>query len=138
MRRQRTDTDVYYYCLYVGIAIKESIRARLNWHVNQCHSESAVKSGTLSTLRQTLSSLAAGNQYDEAATNAIINQMVVEYHPVAHPINSEPARREILRIEQEEMAQHIVPLNIMGNYHAILQPFLTELKKVRKASNPHR
>lgn len=25
------------YCIYIGVAIKESIRSRLNWHVNDKH-----------------------------------------------------------------------------------------------------
>ena len=67
-----------YYYIYTGVAIKESIRARLNWHINQHHTESAVKHGTLSTLRQTLSSLIAGDQYNESATNDFIDKLVVE------------------------------------------------------------
>lgn len=134
----RTADNYYYICLYVGVAIKESVRDRLNWHINQRHTENAIKSGTLSTLRRTLSSLVAGDQYDEAATNAVIDQMVVEYYAMDYPIKSELAKSEILKIEDGEMEQHILPLNIMGNRHAILQSFLADLKKARKASNPHK
>lgn len=45
------------YCIYIGVAIKESVRNILNWHINQINSPSAIKSGTLSTLRQTISSV---------------------------------------------------------------------------------
>jgi hypothetical protein len=30
-----------YYYIYTGIAVKESIRSRLNWHINQPHKGSA-------------------------------------------------------------------------------------------------
>lgn len=137
-RRKRRTAEDYYICLYVGVAIKESVRDRLNWHINQRHTENAIKSGMLSTLRRTLSSLVAGDQYDEAATNAMIDQMVVEYYAMDYPIKSELAKSEILKIEDGEMEQHVLPLNIMGNRHAILESFLADLKKARKASNPHK
>lgn len=137
-RRKRRTSEDYYVCLYVGVAIKESVRDRLNWHINQRHTENAIKSGTLSTLRRTLSSLVAGDQYDEAATNTVIDQMVVEYYAMDYPIRSELAKTELIKIENSEMEQHILPLNIMGNRHAILQSFLADLKKARKASNPHK
>ena len=53
------------YCIYVGIAAKESIRKRLDWHVNDTHTPSRVLNGTLSTLRQSISSVVAHNQYDK-------------------------------------------------------------------------
>ena len=37
------------YCIYVGIAVKEDVRSRLDWHVNQINTPYAVKSGFLST-----------------------------------------------------------------------------------------
>lgn len=131
-------TEDYYLCLYIGVAIKESVRDRLNWHINQHHTENSIKSGTLSTLRRTLSSLVAGDQYNETATNEVIDQMVVEYYVMDYPIKSELAKIEILKIEDNEMDQHILPLNIMGNRHDILQSFLADLKKARKSSNPHK
>lgn len=136
--RKRKESEEYYYCVYIGVSIKESIRARLNWHVNQPHTESAVRSGTLSTLRQTLSALVSGNQYDEAETNSVIDQLVIEYHAVDFPLKSELAKNEISRIELHELEQHIIPLNIMGNRQAVLQSFLVDLKNARKTSNPHK
>lgn len=46
-----------YYALYFGIAVKETIRERFNWHINQSHSYSNIRSGTISTLRHSLSAL---------------------------------------------------------------------------------
>lgn len=48
-----------WYCIYVGVAIKESIRARINWHINDKHNESAVRSGYLSIFRKSISSVIA-------------------------------------------------------------------------------
>ena len=128
----------YYFFIYVGIAVKESIRDRLNWHVNQHHTENAVRNGTLSTFRTTVSSLVADDQYDEEATNKLIDQLMIEYQVMDYPIKSETAKIEIERIERDELERYIFPLNIMGNRQAELQPFLMDLKKARKRSNPHR
>ena len=134
---KRKFNDDYYFCVYVGVAIKESIRDRLNWHVNQRHTKSAVQSGFLSTFRKTISSLVAGNQYDEATTNELINNLIIEYCAIDCSIKSETAKNVIDKIERDELAKNILPLNIMGNCHIILQPFLADLKKARKQSSHH-
>ncbi len=125
---------VNYYYIYVGVAIKESIRDRLNWHVNQRHTKSSVESGFLSTLRQTLSSLVAGNQYDEDATNKIIDTLIIEYYPVNLPIKSIEAKEVIERIEKEELANNMLPLNLRDNKNVIIKSFLKELSRARKES----
>ena len=48
-----------YYALYFGIGA--DLRQRFKWHVLQRHSASAVKSGYLSTLRQSLSAILGKN-----------------------------------------------------------------------------
>jgi hypothetical protein len=123
-----------YYCIYVGVAVKGSIRSRLNWHINQNHTESAVQSGYLSTFRKTVSSLVAGNQYNEVATNALIDMLAVEYYAVDYPIKSDIAKEEITKIENSEMANNTLPLNIKGNRNPALSIFLCELMKARKQS----
>ena len=92
---------VDYYYIYVGIAVKESIRDRLNWHINQHHTISSVKSGILSTLRQTISSLVAGNQFDEKTTNSLIDLLFVEYFPINLEIKSDKAKEKIENIEKK-------------------------------------
>lgn len=67
------------FCIYVGIAVKESVRDRLDWHVNDKHSEAQVRNGTLSTLRQSISSLVSQNQYDKKGTNDFIDKLKIEY-----------------------------------------------------------
>ena len=123
-----------YYCIYTGIATKGSIRARLDWHINQHHTENAVRSGTLSTLRQTISSLIAGNQYDELATNELIDMLLVEYCAMDYQIKSAEAVSVIEQIENDEQSKYILPLNIKGNHHSVAQPFLYELRAARKRS----
>ena len=123
-----------YYYIYVGIAVKESIRNRLNWHINQHHTKSSVESGFLSTLRQTISSLVSCNQYDEKATNNFIDSLVIEYHSVNLEIKSEKAKKLIENIEKSEMKNNILPLNIRDNKKEILKKYLKELSRIRKIS----
>jgi hypothetical protein len=120
--------------IYVGVAIKESIRARLNWHVNQVHTFSGIKHGTLSTLRQSISSLAGNSQGDEAATNDVIDMLMVAYFPVDLPIRSPEAKTSIGDVEREEMGDHILPLNIQHNHQSVLLTFKNSLRVARKAA----
>lgn len=123
-----------YYYIYVGVAIKESIRDRLDWHVNQHHTKSSVESGFLSTLRQTIASLVAGNQYNENATNQFIDMLIIEYYPVNLPIKSNKAKEKIEFIEKKELSNNILPLNIRDNKNKTIKKYLTELSSVRKHS----
>ena len=127
------DGKTYYY-IYVGVAIKESIKNRLNWHVNQHHTKSSVESGFLSTLRQTISSLVAGNQYDEDATNDLIDMLIVEYYEVDLPIKSKEAKEKIERIEKSELSENVIPLNLRDNKSSVVKEYLKELSSTRKNS----
>lgn len=116
------------YCIYIGIAEKESIRNRLNWHVNQGHKFSAIKSGYLSTLRQSLSSLLSQNQKDEEATNQFIDKLYIEYFEVA-----EEDKKKLRKKEKDEMEKHLYILNIHGNHHPKVGEIKKILRKIRKA-----
>ena len=138
LAKQNWGREVYYQ-IYVGVAIKESIRDRVNWHINQRHTESCVKHGTLSTLRQTVSSLVAGCQRGvraENATNDLIDSLMIEYFAIDHPIKSSEAEKTVLQIEQNEVdnRDYLLPLNIRDNKHPIVQEFRAELKKARSSS----
>ncbi len=109
------------YLVYVGIA--KSMRQRLVWHVTQKHLPSSVKSGFLSTLRQTLSGLARVPMDDTGTVDHIIDQMFVEFEYCG-------SKEEAHSIEQECFQTYVLPLNIMGNQH----PFTKELKRLRKES----
>lgn len=123
-----------YYYIYVGIAVKESIRARLNWHINQHHLKTSVESGFLSTLRQSISSLVAFNQYDEDATNKFIDMLIVEYYPINMAIKSKEAKDKIELIEKEELLNNMLPLNLKDNKNSMVKEYLKELGRVRKLS----
>lgn len=123
-----------YYYIYVGVAINESIRDRLNWHVNQHHSKSSVESGFLSTLRQTLSSLVAGNQYDEDKTNQFIDKLFIEYSSINLSIHSKEAKLKIDEIEKNEINNNLLPLNIRDNKNNLIRIYIKELSDCRKQS----
>ena len=123
-----------YYYIYVGIAVKEAINNRLNWHINQQHTKNNVERGILSTLRQTISSLIAKNQYDKDATNNLIDMLVVEYHTVNLPIKSKDAKEIIENIEKNELDNNVLPLNIRDNKNIIVKKYLEELKNIRRLS----
>lgn len=84
-----------WYCIYIGVVTKESVRDRINWHINDIHNESAVRKGWLSTLRESISSVIAKNQYDKEATNNFIDKLKVEYFEINLQIKSEVAKGEI-------------------------------------------
>ena len=122
------------FCVYVGIAAKESVRQRLNWHINDPHTASRVRDGTLSTLRQTIASIVAHNQYDKAATDSFIDSMFVEWFYIDAPIKSEKAKTELHIIESKLMTEYLRILNIQENHHVLSKSIKKELKKLRKES----
>lgn len=123
-----------YYSIYIGVAIRGSLRARLNWHINQINNPSNVKNGTLSTLRQTISSLVGENMLDTNATNDFIDNLLVEYYLSNNPIKSQEAKDEIQKIEYDLLNCNLLYiLNIKGNHHKLSpKKKLTELRKVAK------
>ena len=123
------------YCIYVGIAVNESVADRLNWHINDKHSLSKVKHKTLSTLRQTISSIISNNQADEAGTNEFIDKLKVEYYLLDYQIKSEKAKSEIKAIEDDLLQKKLYILNIQDNHHPLSKPIKIKLKKLRKDSN---
>lgn len=119
------------YCIYVGVAIKESVRARLDWHINQKHTYTPVKCGTLSTLRQTISSIVGTSMADENATNEFIDKLTVEYFLSEQPIKSAAAFDEIHTIERQLLSSnYLYILNIQDNKH-VLAP-TKQLRELRK------
>ena len=123
-----------FYCIYVGIAAKESIRKRLDWHVNDSHTQSRVLNGTLSTLRQSISSVVAHNQYDKDATNAFIDKLKIEWFIIDDPIKSQAAIDKLHTIERSIMDEHLYVLNIQDNKFPQAQPIKKRLSALRKSS----
>ncbi len=122
------------YCIYIGIAAKESIRKRLDWHVNDSHTSSRVLSGTLSTLRQSISSVVAHNQFDKDATDAFIDKLKIEWFTIDDPIKSETAIDNLHTIERKIMSEHLYVLNIQDNKFPQAQPIKKRLSALRKSS----
>lgn len=122
------------YCVYVGIAAKESVRARLNWHVNDKHTASRVKNGTLSTLRQSIASVVAKNQYDKEATDAFIDKLYVEWFCIDSPIKSAEAKAKLYSVERNLLFDRLRILNIKDNLHPLAEPIKFKLKLLRKNS----
>ncbi len=122
------------YCVYVGIAAKESVRSRLNWHINDTHTASRVKNGTLSTLRQSISSIISHNQYDKISTDLFIDKMFVEYFYIDSPIKSDNAKTELHAIETKLMAEYLRILNIQNNHYPLSYSIKSKLKELRKES----
>lgn len=119
------------FCIYVGVAIKESVRARLDWHINQKHAYVPVKCGALSTLRQTISSIVGSSMADENATNEFIDKLSVEYFLSDHAIKSAEAFDEIHTIERQLLSsRRLYILNIQDNKHALAPT--KQLRELRK------
>lgn len=133
LTQKKINGNIYYF-IYVGIAVNESIRGRLNWHVNQHHTESSVKSGFLSTLRKSISSLVAENQFDESATNELIDMLIIEYNTIDFKIHSIEAKNKIEEHECLEINNNVLPLNIKGNKNEYLKEYKKQLKLIRKKS----
>ena len=122
-----------YFLIYTGIAFKESVGARLNWHINQKHTSANVKHRTLSTLRQSISSLLFGNQgkNSEEETNKFINKLKVEYFTVDSPIGSDEAKKAVEDREKQDLGCLVLPLNIKGNKNPAILVFKKYLQKKR-------
>lgn len=122
------------FCVYVGIAAKESVRERLNWHINDRHNESRVINGTLSTLRQSIASIVSKNQFDKTATDLFIDKMYVEWFYISTPIKSEATITELNLIETNLMSEYLRILNIKDNPHPLSVLTKSPLKRLRKES----
>jgi len=129
-----------YYHIYTGVAIKESLYDRLNWHINQKHTENAIKYGILSTLRQSISSLIYDGKQEQAeeTTNKFIDELKVEYFPLDHEIKSDEAKIIIEAKEKEDINNYILILNIKGNKKNELKDFKNDLKQLRKQSRENK
>lgn len=120
------------YCIYVGIAAKESVRSRLNWHINRPYTVSNVKHRTLSTLKQSISALICNTMLDSDEINAFIDCLCVEYYLSDYEIKSEAAIREIKKIENSYLKESdkLYILNIQENKHP--KACNAQIKRLRK------
>ena len=108
------------YLVYVGLA--KDLRQRLDWHWNDKHTPSSVRSGFVSTLRQTLSALLVGEM---VTARERVDQFMRQCMCVEWEVCADYQEREAQLIQE-----HSLPLNLRGNTH----PFLATLKRKRKES----
>ena len=89
----------------------------MNWHINDTHTEAHIKYGTLSTLRQSIASIVAHDQYDKKATDNFIDKLEVEYFFNEQPIKSTSVKNELTGIEKALLQEYLRILNIRDNNH---------------------
>ena len=105
-----------YYCVYVGIAWRESLRSRLNWHINQKNTISSVKSKFLSTLRQSIAAVLGVPMTDTDAVNDFMDRLQVSYGEMDFAIRSQDAKQAAHGWERNKFnSGKLYILNIQGN-----------------------
>lgn len=102
--------DNCYWALYFGIS--KNLKQRIVWHICQAHTTSAVKSGFLSTLRQTISALL---NKDMTRSQADVNNLMEDSCYWEWDYTESEA--EAIKIETMELSQnqYIYPLNLAKN-----------------------
>jgi predicted GIY-YIG superfamily endonuclease len=109
------------YLVYIGLA--KNLNKRLNWHYNDKHLPSSIKSGYVSTLRQTLSALLVGEM---VTSKEIVDKFFKEVMEVKYEVCKNYKEKELQLI-----ASYNLPLNLKNNSH---HPFYKTLKAARKHS----
>lgn len=120
--RQSPDSKV---CLYHGLA--NALAQRIEWHAAQRLTPSALSSGFISTFRFTLLAL---NDFEYGTSEALINGYFDGLSVAWQPTSSRAEAEAIERSELEGAYRY--PLNIQGNRHPELAPFVRHLKAARK------
>ena len=121
------------YCIYIGIALKESIHSRFGWHINQNHTPSAIKYRTLSTLRQSLSALLCSDMNAKEETNVFMDRLSVEWWSSDYAVKTHAAKQEIKAIESAALSAKgdLYILNIQENMNQAAIQIKKELKNRR-------
>jgi len=109
------------YLVYIGLA--KNLNERLNWHYNDKHSPSSIRSGFVSTLRQTLSALLVGEM---VTAKPIVDKFLREEMVVEYEVCFNYKEKEL-----ELIGSHNLPLNLKNNNN---HPFCKTLKQLRKQS----
>ena len=97
-----------YWALYFGIS--SDMLARAKWHIAQEHRPSAVKHGTLSTLRNTLGALLGEDMSNSMKT---VNDFMDNNCSWEWEYNDDPA--EVEKAELSAESANCYPLNIKSN-----------------------
>lgn len=117
---------ILYYALYFGIA--NNCYQRLNWHINQKHTQAAVKSGYLSTLRKTLSALL---NKDMTKSMKCVNNFIDDNCYVEWDYTLSKGKAECIEKQELSDQNKYYPLNIQGNKTT----YTKQLKALRKKYN---
>ena len=125
--QEREIEDESYLALYFGISKDMLVRAK--WHILQKHSPSAVKYGTLSTLRQTLSALLGVDmsKSKDTVNDFIDSNCYWEYEYKANP--------KVIESTELSSIDKCYPLNIQENKTVskkVIKALSTLRKTVRK------
>lgn len=124
-KRMLDDGNHCYWALYFGIS--KDLKQRIVWHITQTHTTSAVKSGFLSTLRQTISALLNQDMTkSQKAVNSVLDTCYWEW-------DYADTEKDADDIETKELSQslYIYPLNIAMN-KTVSKGHLKCLTKLRK------
>ena len=124
LQRKIIDSDTY-YALYFGMS--KNMEERIKWHICNAHKPSAVKSGFLSTLRQSISALL---EVPMSQSQSYVNKFMDDYCYLEWDYTK--TVQDAKNIEHTELTQHdySYPLNIQGNT-TVTKEHLKKLKKLR-------
>jgi IS30 family transposase len=124
--QSRVSNEEIYYALYFGIS--KDLRMRAKWHICQKHSQSQIKHGTLSTLRQTISALLGS---DMTKSMQIVNNLLDRCYWEWDYVETHEQAKIIERHELKEQTQYAYPLNIQEN-ETVDKSIIHNLKLFRK------
>ena len=111
-----------YWCLYFGIS--KDLRQRIKWHTTQKHTPSAVKSGFLSTLRQTISAvLGIAESQSEDEVNKVMDQCYWDWCATS-------THDKAKHVETQALANGYYPLNVQEN-KGVDAEVVRQLKELR-------
>ena len=116
------------FCVYVGVAVKETLKERIEWHMGN-HTDGSVRNKTLSTLKQSLSAILYQNMSPKLAKELddYMNQFYVS-------VDTKFSEAQDIYAEEKRLLspgeQPLYILNIQLNQHK--QSPKKELKKRRK------
>ena len=121
-----------YWCLYCGIS--KNLKNRFVWHVFQKHTDSTVKHGALSTLRQTLSALLGASM---SHAECLVNQFMDSYCYFEYDNVETHTQAEVWEKSELQSQEYAYPLNIQGNIslRKIAPDVIKTLKSLRKQYN---
>lgn len=129
MIQKRKINDKTHFALYFGIS--KDLKGRIKWHTCQHHTTSSVKSGYLSTLRQTLSAFL---NTDMSKSESILNEFIEENCYWEWDYTN--THQDAINKEKKELASstYYYPLNISDNKSAPKE-IICCVKDLRKKYN---